>query len=269
MTRSTPSIALTLFALTSVADPNPYSPAACTGTVVPVSGFVMSAFADPVSDVDGCAEAADLGGLEVELADHSIVPLADEVMYVAHVLQPYFPTCLTIQTSGAIRMTGHSQLTSVPIFGYYPAGANLLVDSADWFWAAPLVDVPGGSEATTPACFADPDPASGGALDSSGAIRGCSINTPPRPTDSAGLNVFTSQVAIHGSVAGRYRGTLYTKDTGITTGDIFVGQVLLVVGGTGDFEYATGRIAVAGQELGGGPPGAFYTGHICLNPPPE
>jgi hypothetical protein len=70
---------------------------------------------------------------------------------------------------------------------------------------------------------------------------------------------------MRGTVRGnRYAGTLYTKDTGIITADFFVGQVVLIVGGTDDFEDATGRIAVAGQELGGSP-GAFYTGHICVN----
>jgi hypothetical protein len=260
MTRSIFSLALTLFALTGVADPNPYSPAACTGTVVPVSGYVTSAFADPVSDAEGCAEAADLGGL---------TDLADEVMYVPPALQSFFPTCLTAQTSGTISMSGHSQLTSVPIFGYYPAGANPFVDPDpdDWFWAVPLVDdVPLGSEATTPACFADPDPASGGAPDSSAAIRGCSINSAdPIPEYSAGLNLFTDQAVLHGSVRRMHDCTLYTKGTGVTTADILVGEVLLVVGGEGDdCGGATGRIAVAGQELGGGPPGAFYTGHICL-----
>jgi hypothetical protein len=56
-------------------------------------------------------------------------------------------------------------------------------------------------------------------------------------------------------------GKLVTKDTGtidLSTG--VVGQILQVVGGTGDFAGATGIIAVAGQEVGGA---AGFTGQVC------
>lgn len=81
----------------------------------------------------------------------------------------------------------------------------------------------------------------------------------------AGLSVFTSQAKLTGRVKDR-SGTLYTKDTGAIIGEGFpgqgmVGQVLKIVGGTGDFEDASGTIAVAGQEVGGA---AFYTGEVCV-----
>ncbi len=84
------------------------------------------------------------------------------------------------------------------------------------------------------------------------------------------LNVFTSNAMLTGKIR-NYTGTLYTKDTGVITVDITpggeqtVGQVLKIVGGSpgSDFEGATGMIAVAGQEVGGG---AFYTGEVCVKP---
>jgi hypothetical protein len=86
----------------------------------------------------------------------------------------------------------------------------------------------------------------------------------PFPPNSAGLQGFTSQAALTGSVQGKkYTGKVYTKDTGYITPDGFVGQVLLIVGGTDSFAGATGRVAVAGQEVGGS---ATYTGHICIAP---
>jgi len=89
MIRASLSIIIALFAVTSIAEENPYrfSPAACQqagGTVVPVSGYVTSAITDG-SD-PGCSEggAADLGGL----LDGYGYPVADELQ------QP--PVCLAI-----------------------------------------------------------------------------------------------------------------------------------------------------------------------------
>ncbi len=74
------------------------------------------------------------------------------------------------------------------------------------------------------------------------------------------LTVFTSNAVLTGKVR-NYSGSLYTQDTGVITKAGFVGQVLKIVGGTGDFEGATGEIAVAGQEVEGN---AFYTGEVCV-----
>jgi hypothetical protein len=145
--------------------------------------------------------------------------------------QPYPPsgpfTCLRIDVSGTVKASGYSVLTSVQLF----------------------------PESATPFCFLD-------------VTRGCAVNPGggpgPFPPTSAGLQGFTSQAALTGRVQGnKYQGTVHTKDTGYITADGFVGQVLLIVGGTGSFEGATGRVAVAGQEVGGS---AIYTGHICIKP---
>ena len=145
------------------------------------------------------------------------------------------PVCLRIDVSGTVKASGYSMLTRVPVF------------SAD-------------GPATTPFCFYLPPSGPGD------ATRGCGVDvggaTVPFPPSSAGLQGFTSQAALTGSVLGKkYEGTVYTKDTGYITADGFVGQVLLLVGGTGSFVGATGRVAVAGQEVGGF---ADYTGHICV-----
>ena len=108
-----------------------------------------------------------------------------------------------------------------------------------------LTNVPLSGGGNTPFCLPD-------------GTRGCD------PLTSAGLQGFTSQAALTGRVHGnKYQGKVYTKDTGYITPDGFVGQILLVVGGTGDFAGATGRVAVAGQEVGGS---ASYTGRICIAP---
>ncbi len=86
----------------------------------------------------------------------------------------------------------------------------------------------------------------------------------------ADLTVFTSNASLTGKIR-NYSGTLYTMDTGVITqptppgGEQTVGQVLKIVGGSpgSDFEGASGTIAVAGQEVGGG---AFYTGEVCVQP---
>ena len=144
------------------------------------------------------------------------------------------PTCLRIDVSGTVKASGYSMLTSV---GLVPQ-----------------------TGAATPFCFYVP-------LNGPGdETRGCAVNLGggpvPVPPTSAGLQGFTSQAALTGRVQGnKYQGTVYTKDTGTITADGFVGQILLIVGGTGSFAGATGRVAVAGQEVGGS---ATYTGHICI-----
>lgn len=84
------------------------------------------------------------------------------------------------------------------------------------------------------------------------------------PTSArAGLSSFTAQ----GVLSGRIRfgginksGTLFTKDTGVFGSDGKAAELIKIVGGTGDFQGASGTIAVAGQELGGY---AVFTGSIC------
>jgi hypothetical protein len=77
---------------------------------------------------------------------------------------------------------------------------------------------------------------------------------------------FTSQAVLTGSVGllrKKKSGTIFTKDTGTSAPNpngVVVGQVLKIVGGTGDFSGATGTIAVAGQEVGAL---AVYTGELC------
>ena len=79
--------------------------------------------------------------------------------------------------------------------------------------------------------------------------------------------VFTSNAALTGKLVTGRSGTLYTQDTGaITPVDPSapiktVGQILKIIGGTDDFDGATGTIAVAGDEVGGA---AFYTGQVCV-----
>lgn len=84
------------------------------------------------------------------------------------------------------------------------------------------------------------------------------------------LEGFSSQAMLETRFRG-LRGTLYTKDTGFITSLTssetpgFVGQIIRVVGGDGDFAGATGQIGVAGQEVGGAPgEAAFYNGRVCL-----
>jgi len=140
---------------------------------------------------------------------------------------PLMPvTCLRIDVSGTVKASGYSVLTSV--------GVVSLLGSPP-------------ATATTPFCFQE-------------LTRGCV----PVPPATAGLQGFTSQAALSGRVQGnKYEGKVYTKDTGYITADGFVGQILLILGGTDSFERATGRVAVAGQEVGGS---ATYTGHICIAP---
>jgi hypothetical protein len=139
--------------------------------------------------------------------------------------------CLRVDVSGSVKASGYSVLTSVPLSD----GMSFL---------------------NTPFCFPlDPE-------------RGCAeaVGSPSIPEGSAGLQGFTSKAVLTGRVRGRkYEGTVYTKDQGYITADGFIGQILLVVGGTGDFEGATGRAAIGGQEVGGF---ASYTGHICVAPQP-
>ena len=209
---------IALVAANTFATGNPYSPAGCSGTVVPINGVVSST---PASSTDpgaaaGCLDAAVLGGLSPD-------PLVNP------------PVCLRIDVSGTVKASGYSMLTQVPIFS-------------------------AGGVATTPFCFFVPPPAGPGG----DATRGCSavVGGSPVPSTSAGLQGFTSQAALTGRVNGnRYQGTVYTKDTGYITADGFVGQILLIVGGTGDFNGATGRVGVAGQEVGDY---ATYTGHVCI-----
>jgi hypothetical protein len=223
MLRVASSAAIVLLAMNSLAQANPfpYSPASCAGTVLSINGVVTSTPANPADPAAraGCQDAKILGELSYENGD----PIADPV------LDP--PLCLRIDASGSVKASGYSQLTSV--------------EAQD----------EQGASAVTPFCFPfDP-------------TRGCGVPQPdgstlPYPATSAGLTGFTSQVALVGSVQGnKYRGTFYTKDTGYITADGFVGQVLLIVGGTNDFAGATGRVAVAGQEVGGF---ATYTGHVCI-----
>ncbi len=89
---------------------------------------------------------------------------------------------------------------------------------------------------------------------------------PPFPnSDRGNLTGFTSQAVLTGRLKG-LRGSLYTKDTGYIVPDpdpatgAWVGQVLIIVGGTGGFENATGTISVAGKEVGGW---ANYSGFVC------
>jgi hypothetical protein len=217
--RSIPQAALVLVAVSTNAAENAYSPSACTGTVVPVSGVVTSRPANPanLSEAAGCAQAATLGGgVQPD-------PLLPE------------PVCLKVDVSGTVKATGFSMLTTVPVV------------SAAGF-------------AATPICFFLPPNGPGD------QTRGCSLSVGgsmvPVPATSAGLQGFTSQAALTGSVQGnKYTGTVYTKDTGYVTSDGFIGQILLVAGGTGSFEGATGRVGIAGQEVGGY---ANYTGHLCI-----
>lgn len=79
----------------------------------------------------------------------------------------------------------------------------------------------------------------------------------------ATLTSFTAQGVLTGRVgfgSSRKTGTLFTKDTGIFGNDGKAAEVIKIVGGTGDFQGASGTILVAGQELGGA---AIYTGSIC------
>lgn len=79
----------------------------------------------------------------------------------------------------------------------------------------------------------------------------------------ANLTSFTAQGVLTGRVgfgANRKTGTLFTKDTGTFVNDGKAAEVIQIVGGTGDFQEATGTILVAGQELGGA---AIFTGSIC------
>jgi len=219
MMRLMPAAVLALFAAnTFAADPFPFTPAACKGTVVNLKGEVSSkpASSNDPEDFAGCGDAATLGGG----GDTPLSPV----------------TCLRIDVSGTVKASGYSVLTSVGLFSPIPP--------------------PNGDTATTPFCF----PLDG--------TRGCGVDTGggpvPVPLTSAGLQGFTSQAALTGGVQGRrYEGKVYTKDTGYITADGFVGQILLVVGGTDSFAGATGRVAVAGQEVGGS---ASYTGHICIAP---
>ena len=139
--------------------------------------------------------------------------------------------CLRISVSGTVKASGYSVLTRVPLV------------AAD------------GSVGTTPFCF--PTDQTRGCVDAGGT---------PFPPTSAGMQGVSSKARLTGTVLGRkYSGTVLTKDQGFITPDGFVGQILLIEGGTGSFEGATGRAAVAGQEIGGV---AYYTGHICVNPAP-
>jgi hypothetical protein len=147
-------------------------------------------------------------------------------------------SCLGVLAKGDVEMTGHSVITTAPV--------NSLV--------------PGAGTTQTPICFAG-DP-----------TRGCGVpgqpeNTPP-PT-AAGLNGFTSRAKIAGTVrerpwSTRYEGEVYTRDSGYITPDGFVGQILLVEKGTGDLADSSGRIGVAGQEVGGF---AIYRGEVCVRQP--
>jgi hypothetical protein len=102
---------------------------------------------------------------------------------------------------------------------------------------------------------------------------------PPYNLDNvrSDLSVFTSRASLNGKLTTGQKGTLYTEDTGVITipptptppeapqpargAPQIVGQILKIVGGTGDFDKAYGTIAVAGTEVGGA---AFYTGEVCV-----
>lgn len=88
----------------------------------------------------------------------------------------------------------------------------------------------------------------------------------PQQDARSDLNVFTSNAALTGKLVTGRNGTLFTQDTGAIAPDVggqmqIVGQILKIVGGTEDFDGASGIIAVAGDEVGGA---AFYTGQVCV-----
>lgn len=79
----------------------------------------------------------------------------------------------------------------------------------------------------------------------------------------SGLTSFTAQGVLSGKLKLaniNKSGTLFTKDTGIFGSDGKAGELIKIVGGTDDFQGASGTIAVAGQEIGGL---AVFTGSIC------
>lgn len=131
--------------------------------------------------------------------------------------------CFVIEGKGKAKFKGFSGLTSVAVVN--PANTNVVT-------ATPLVF------AVTP------------------------------PDARADVNVFTSNAALAGKLVTGRSGILFTQDTGAIAPDIggqmqIVGQILKIVGGTDDFDGASGIIAVAGDEVGGA---AFYTGQICVKP---
>lgn len=169
------------------------------------------------------AGAADVAGCTTAYASFP----SPDPLYIAPNGQP---VCQVIETSGTAKLTGYSLITSSTLVG------------AD------------GAATSTPGCFPfDP-------------VRGCGTVGDPAsafPPGSAGMTVFTSQAVLSGSLNGKkYQGTVFTKDTGAITASGFVGQVLQIVGGTGDFAGASGLIGLHGQELGGF---ASYSVSICIN----
>jgi len=247
-----PFLALACLGFGTAAFANEGDSGNCAGELLRIKGVVTTFPANPedLTDDAKCQKAVRLDGADT-LADEAIDTVPETVDIVE-------PICLRVEARGDVNMSGYSVLTSVPLFPPLPADQSL----------SEL-----GSGAVTPLCFSYPifdDQENvlgfGGDL-----VRGCGVPNADglldaQPPGSAGLQIFTSQVALEGTIrknpfSTEYTGTVYTKDTGIITADGFVGQVLLIVGGMGPFAGATGRVGVTGQEGGGL---ASYTGEMCL-----
>src|SRR4051794_18585980 len=92
MMRIVGAVACSLCVTNLFAATNPYQPAACTGTVVPINGVVTSRPPTDLNDNIACLTAAANLGLS----------------------PPTAYACLRIDVSGTVKASGYSVLTSVP-----------------------------------------------------------------------------------------------------------------------------------------------------------
>ncbi len=201
------------------------------GRCIPVHGFIQSTPAATCAQVQADNEAWLLTE-GVEAPD----PLLKDILSNV----PAGDVCLDIKGSGVAHFHGSSGLTAVQVGNWTPPGQPPFYPLA------------------IPPTATDPGYPTASPINPFGTTP-LNFGSGVRST----LTVFTSQAVLVGKLHG-LKGTLYTKDTGVITPlsatAAMVGQVLKIVGGRGDFEGASGTIAVAGEEVGGR---ASYTGEVC------